>query len=79
VTVTARRDRDMLELSVSDDGEGIGTEVFPKGHGIENTRERLRSLYGERASLQVRRGTEGGTTAILRIPYRDMEADIEAR
>jgi len=73
VRVMARRERDMLEVSVIDDGVGIGDEAaIPKGHGIENTRERLRSLYGEGAWLKVKRGVEGGTTAILRMPYREM-------
>jgi two-component system LytT family sensor kinase len=72
VKLVARRDRDMMELWVIDDGEGIGGEpVFPQGHGIEDTRERLRSLYGERASLIVNRGREGGTIATLRLPYAD--------
>jgi two-component system LytT family sensor kinase len=70
--VVARRDRDMLELSVIDDGVGIDEGLVPKGHGIENTRERLRSLYGDRASLTFKRGAERGTTAILRVPYREM-------
>ena len=84
VQVVARRNRDMLELLFVDDGPGIGDEaVMPKGHGIENTRERLRSLYGERASLVVTPGAvlgeaRGGTTAILSVPYREMvlEADV---
>jgi len=73
VKLVARRDRDMMELLVIDDGEGIGDEpLFPKGHGIENTRERLRSLYGDRASLLVTRRVQGGTIAALRLPYREM-------
>ena len=54
------------------------------GHGIENTRERLRALYGDRASLEVARGLVGGTTgtiATLRVPYHEMvlESDRDAR
>jgi two-component system, LytTR family, sensor kinase len=79
VKLVARRDRDMIELLVIDDGQGIaGEPVFPKGHGIDDTRERLRSLYGERASLLVKRGAESGTIATLRLPYREMvmEPDV---
>jgi len=79
--VLARSDRDMLELSVIDDGAGIGDEAaIPKGHGIENTRERLSSLYGERASLTIKRGAAGGTSAIVLLPYRAMvlESDVDA-
>jgi sensor histidine kinase YesM len=72
----------MLELLVVDDGAGISDQtVMPKGHGIENTRERLRSMYGEHASLTVTPDPAGGgTIAILRVPYREMllEADVGA-
>jgi two-component system, LytTR family, sensor kinase len=73
LVVSARRDGAMLELSVIDDGVGIGAEsVAPQGHGVENTRERLRALYGERASLEIAGRAEGGTIATLRTPYREM-------
>ena len=91
VNVTARRvagqgrDSDQLELSVADDGPGIDP-AMPNvpGHGIENTRERLRALYGDRASLEVARGLVGdttGTIATLRVPYHEMvlESDRDAR
>jgi signal transduction histidine kinase len=71
--VAARRDGAMLELSVLDDGVGIGPEiVMPQGHGLENTRERLRALYGERASLEIIGRAEGGAIATLRTPYREL-------
>ena len=70
--VAARRDGDVLEITVTDDGVGIdpGAPV-PAGHGIENTRERLRALYGENASLEIVRRAEGGTIATLRMPYQE--------
>jgi len=77
VAITARRVGDMLELSVSDDGPGIGAGAIPAGHGIENTRERLRALYGDRASLTVTRGVTAGTIAIVRLPYREMLLEQE--
>ena len=44
----------MLEITVVDDGAGIDpTAEIPAGHGIENTRERLRALYGDKASLEI--------------------------
>jgi two-component system LytT family sensor kinase len=81
LVIAARRDGDTLEISVTDDGAGIDPElVSPRGHGVENTRERLRALYGERATLEVTRRAEGGTIATLRTPYREMipESNNEA-
>jgi two-component system LytT family sensor kinase len=76
VRILARRDADMLDVSVIDDGAGIG-DAIPKGRGIENTRERLRSLYGERASLTVLRIAERGTIATLRVPFREMVLELD--
>jgi two-component system LytT family sensor kinase len=81
VSVVAHRDGYTLEVSVVDDGPGIDTEAaMPRGHGIENTRERLRALYGDRASLVVMKGAVG-TVATLRVPYNEitLEPDIAAR
>ena len=74
--VTATRAGEFLEISVVDDGVGIDPAApIPAGHGIENTRERLRALYGDRASLEVGRRVEGGTIATLRVPFREMRPD----
>lgn len=73
--VRARRDGETLELSVIDDGEGLDSDPHLAGHGLENTRERLRGLYGERASLTVDRNVPRGTIATLRIPYRELDVE----
>ena len=74
--VTAERVEETLEIKVIDDGVGIDpTAEIPSGHGIENTRERLRALYGDKASLEIDRREEGGTIATLRLPYREMRPE----
>jgi sensor histidine kinase YesM len=78
VRVAARRDGDVLVLSVQDDGPGFDPETpVPKGHGIDNTRERLRALYGEQASLVIARDAAGGTIATLRLPYRELALESD--
>jgi two-component system, LytTR family, sensor kinase len=73
VVVTARRVGNDLEVSVEDDGAGLPAAFAPvPGHGLENTRERLRTLYGDRASLSVTPAPGHGTVARLRIPYREL-------
>ena len=82
VLVRARRSGDMLELTVTDDGAGLNDSIpIPSGHGIENTRERLRVLYRDRGSLTVAPRAEGGTVATLRIPFHEiaLEADVAQR
>src|SRR6185369_5222635 len=71
--VTAERVGDVLQVTVVNDGVSIDANlVAPPGHGIENTRERLRALYGDQASLEIAPRPEGGTIATLRVPYREM-------
>ena len=68
IVVGARRQGALLELSVTDDGIGVADPApEPLGHGLSATRERLRTLYGAAATLDVRRG-ERGTVARLRMP-----------
>jgi two-component system LytT family sensor kinase len=75
VVVTARRDGDMLDITVEDDGAGVRSDTdTPNGRGLDNTRERLRTLYGDRASLIVTSAPapSRGTVARLRLPYREL-------
>src|SRR5687768_7967763 len=72
IVVSARRDGDVLEVSVTDDGPGMPQAAWPPGHGLANTRERLHTLYGARASLTVSPAPTGGTIALLGIPYHEL-------
>ena len=74
--ITAEREGDVLQLTVIDDGAGVDPQLAPPpGHGIENTRERLRALYGARGSLEITQRPEGGTIAVLRLPYREVRGE----
>jgi len=69
IDISARVVEDHLELSVRDDGVGIGSR-YAEGVGLSNTRERLRTLYGEDAALTIKATSEGGTEAVLSVPFR---------
>jgi two-component system LytT family sensor kinase len=74
--VSAERLGDTLQITVIDDGPGVDPNAATlPGHGIENTRERLHALYGEKASLEIARRPEGGTIATLRVPYRELRPE----
>ena len=73
--IEARRDGDDLVLSVTDDGPGPGgaaAEPTP-GVGLGNLRERLATLYGDRARLDLVATPEGGAVATVRLPYHELE------
>ncbi|HKG91340.1 MAG TPA: histidine kinase [Gemmatimonadaceae bacterium] len=75
VEVTAERDGDRVRVTVRDDGVGTAESAArgtTRGHGtgLENTRRRLRHLYGDRARLTVSPRPGGGTEVVLEWPYR---------
>jgi hypothetical protein len=75
IVVRASRSDGTLQLSVEDDGAGPGIGALPvEGIGLRNTRERLRKLYGDRASLALRSARPdepgaGGARVEISIPF----------
>lgn len=71
--ITAERDGEVLQITVINEGVSIDPAApIPPGHGIDNTRERLRALYAGNATLEIAPRAEGGTIATLRVPYREL-------
>jgi signal transduction histidine kinase len=72
VEIGARRDGSDLVLWVRDNGVGFGAAAAAGGAGLglANTRERLATLHGTRARLDLTDTPGGGTTATVRLPYR---------
>lgn len=72
IAVNARRletgQDSALELTVSDNGVGFGGSTSGSGIGLENIRERLSAMYGERATLTLKARAEGGVAAIITLP-----------
>jgi LytS/YehU family sensor histidine kinase len=76
-----------LEMSVSDDGQGVSsTEVEqlffaerPRVHALALLGRRLQGLFGDSFQLEVRSGIGEGTTVTMRIPLgKPFGFDLEA-
>jgi two-component system, LytTR family, sensor kinase len=72
--IEARREGDVLLLSVVDDGPGPDPGSSVEGVGLGTTRERLATLYGSRGGLELTRTAQGGAAAVVRLPYRKAES-----
>jgi signal transduction histidine kinase len=60
-----------LAVTVADTGMGFGrAETTGTGIGLANIRERLKLLYGERASMVVADNSPSGTIVTLTVPYQ---------
>jgi signal transduction histidine kinase len=72
IEISAHREGDTLVLRVRDDGPGFtAAEDAAKGVGLANIRERLRTLYGDAASLSLVSTAAEGTVATIRLPARE--------
>jgi signal transduction histidine kinase len=72
--VAARREGDALWLTVRDTGVGLAhasPATAGTGFGLQQVRERLHTLFGARAALQVESAHDdaGGTLAQIRLPW----------
>jgi two-component system LytT family sensor kinase len=74
LSIAARRENGSLVLQVSDTGVGLHTgdpeEVFGKGLGLSNIRERLAQLYRGDAQFRIADRPAGGTDVTLSFPCR---------
>ncbi|MHA7881503.1 MAG: sensor histidine kinase [Saccharospirillum sp.] len=73
VTVCVAGDRLLIE--VIDTGLGLGSAPVSSGSGVglRNVRDRLRLMFGDRASLTVRPGENKGTVVQVRLPHAPVE------
>jgi signal transduction histidine kinase len=74
ITITASQHGPQLELEVRDTGVGLAqasmaSATAGQGVGLANLRDRLASVYGDRARLQITTGPDGsGVVARLQMP-----------
>jgi two-component system LytT family sensor kinase len=69
IEITATIADDNVLLIVRDNGPGYNEDV-EGGIGLENTRNRVHTLFGDRAHFEVRNLNGRGTVATLKIPLR---------
>src|SRR5271169_1291401 len=73
IQIRAWRKDGVLWLQVADNGKGMSGHADDLPHaglGLENTRARLRQLYGEAHRFSMEKGAGGGTIVTLEIPLR---------
>jgi sensor histidine kinase YesM len=81
IAVSARREGGALLLSVRDTGIGLdaasAASTRGTGFGLQQVRERLSTQFGEHAHLTVAPADddEGGTLAVIRLPWPQDEKD----
>ncbi|HEU4531078.1 MAG TPA: histidine kinase [Steroidobacteraceae bacterium] len=69
VRIRARTHGGLLELEVANTASRPAQGVREFGVGLTNTTERLRTLYGERASLSFERPADNGFIVRVRLPF----------
>ena len=67
IVIRAHRNGDGLRVEISDTGLGLQTSGNT-GTGLENIRERLQSLYGEKGRLILEPNDSSGVKAIIEVP-----------
>ena len=73
VEISASRANGMLRLEVRDDGPGLPVgkaAAFKEGIGLANTRARIKQMYGDAYSFELRNATDGGLMVKIAIPFR---------
>jgi LytS/YehU family sensor histidine kinase len=68
VRLEAHRAGDSLAVSVADSGRGLAGKIG-QGVGLTNLRERLKALYGARATFALEAAAPQGARATIAIPY----------
>ena len=70
VNICITQQAQLLKIEVSDNGAGLKTPSANTGHGVglSNIRQRIETLYGEKASLTITEQAEGGVVSTILLP-----------
>jgi two-component system, LytTR family, sensor histidine kinase AlgZ len=68
IRIAGSRENGSLRIAVTDQGPGFTLESAPAGHGLDNLKERLVTLFGDQAALTLDR-RENRNSLVLTVPY----------
>lgn len=80
IAINAYINNDNLVIEIADNGSGIKgdpLDLFNKGVGLSNTRERLQQLYGSAHKLALNNIREGGLQVSIQLPLEKNIATSE--
>ena len=70
IEIHARHEAGRLVMQVRDDGPGLDpNKTGRRGVGLDNTRERLATLYGTDQRFELRNAEAGGLVATIAVPF----------
>ncbi len=72
ISISIRRDADMLRCDVIDNGRGLRSN-HREGVGLSSTRQRLDHLYGDRHTFTLQSAAGGGVHVTLAIPFHSFD------
>lgn len=76
VNILITQQAEHLKIEVADNGAGLKTPSANTGHGVglSNIRQRINTLYGDKASLTITEQAEGGVVSTILLPLTDATA-----
>lgn len=77
IDICARKQEDMLVMTVSDDGPGSqGPLLEGRGIGLKNTRDRLKHLYGSHGVLRAENRLPHGVKVTVTLPFHTEPLEV---
>lgn len=73
IRIAGTRENGSVKVAVSDQGPGFTLEAAPPGHGLDNLKDRLATLFGQQAGLTLDR-RENRNSMILTVPYASISS-----
>jgi len=76
ICVEVSQKEQLVVIEVEDSGVGFANAPNSTGHGIglENTKGRLKALYGSQASFSIKQSASGGVKAVIQIPFAKLSS-----